>query len=155
MFKVNNRNTRTRCRICSKLTIKTPERRYWRRSGVFIVNFKQISHLALVFLLLTLSRYTPAGRWPLGLQIPKNPRLNRVKRMSQVIESHSNTAASFRNVLLDTWWDFFPKNVEFYFKKPNSESLYNSYWDLVNWSFSLFWLFSFSRDVLVIIWVFL
>ena len=41
---------------CSKLTIKTPERRYWRRSGVFIVNFEHISHLVLVFLLLTLSR---------------------------------------------------------------------------------------------------
>ena len=27
MFKVNNRNTRTMCEICSKLTIKTPERR--------------------------------------------------------------------------------------------------------------------------------
>ena len=27
MFKVNNRNTRTRCEICSKLTIKIPERR--------------------------------------------------------------------------------------------------------------------------------
>ena len=27
MFKVSNRNTRTRCEICSKLTIKTPERR--------------------------------------------------------------------------------------------------------------------------------
>ena len=25
---VNNRNTRTRCEICSKLTIKTPERRH-------------------------------------------------------------------------------------------------------------------------------
>ena len=50
MFKVNNRNTRTRCEICSKLTIKTPERWQWRRSGVFIVNFEHISHLALVFL---------------------------------------------------------------------------------------------------------
>ena len=56
LFKVNNRNTRTRCEICSKLTIKTPERRHWRRSGVFIVNFEHISHLVLVFLLLTLSR---------------------------------------------------------------------------------------------------
>ena len=56
MFKVNNGNTRTRCEICSKLTIKTPERRQWRRSGVFIVNFEHISHLVLVFLLLTLSR---------------------------------------------------------------------------------------------------
>ena len=32
---------------CSKLT--------WRRSGLFIVNFEHISHLVLVFLLLTLS----------------------------------------------------------------------------------------------------
>ena len=27
LLKVNNRNTKTRCEICSKLTIKTPERR--------------------------------------------------------------------------------------------------------------------------------
>ena len=27
LLKVNNRNTRTKCEICSKLTIKTPERR--------------------------------------------------------------------------------------------------------------------------------
>ena len=56
MFKVNNRNTRTRCEICSELTVKTPERRFWRRSGVFIVNFEHNSLLVLVFLLLTLSR---------------------------------------------------------------------------------------------------
>ena len=49
------------CEIYSKLTIKTLERRQWRRSGVFIVNFEHISHLVLVFLLLTLSRYMPAG----------------------------------------------------------------------------------------------
>ena len=29
MFKVNNRNTRARCEICSKLTIKISERRHW------------------------------------------------------------------------------------------------------------------------------
>ena len=28
--------------ICSKLTIKTPERRQWRRFGVFIVNFEYV-----------------------------------------------------------------------------------------------------------------
>ena len=28
MFKVNNRNTRTRCEICLKITIKIPERRH-------------------------------------------------------------------------------------------------------------------------------
>ena len=55
MFKVNNTNTRTRCEIYSKLTIKIPERRQWRRSGIFIVNFEHISHLLLVFLLLNLS----------------------------------------------------------------------------------------------------
>ena len=59
MFKVNNRSTRTRCKICSKVTIKTLERRHKRhkrRFGVIIVNFEYISQLALVFLLLTLSR---------------------------------------------------------------------------------------------------
>ena len=80
MFKVNNRN-RTKCEICSKLTIKTLERRRCfsippenirkpkgfgmysegiekQRRGpcVFIVNFEHISHLVQVFLLLTMSR---------------------------------------------------------------------------------------------------
>ena len=49
LLKVNNRNIRKRCDICSKLTIKTPERRLWRRSGVFIVNFEHISHLFYYF----------------------------------------------------------------------------------------------------------
>ena len=44
LLKVNNRNTRKRCEICLKLTIRTPERRQWRSSGVFIVNFEHISH---------------------------------------------------------------------------------------------------------------
>ena len=58
--------TAQRAMTCSKLTIETLEqgmkydqiyvRRHWRRSGVFIVNFEYISHLALAFLLLTLSR---------------------------------------------------------------------------------------------------
>ena len=43
MFKVNNRNTRTRYEIDSKLTIK-------------LANFEYILHLGLVFFLLTLSR---------------------------------------------------------------------------------------------------
>ena len=44
LLKVNNRNTRTRCEIFSKLTIKLQERRR-RRSGIFVVNFENISHL--------------------------------------------------------------------------------------------------------------
>ena len=55
LLKVNNRNTKTRFEICPKLTIMTPDRRHWRRSGVFIVNFEYILHFVLVFLLLTLS----------------------------------------------------------------------------------------------------
>ena len=55
LLKVNNRNTERMCEICRKLTSKTPEPRYWRRSGVFIVNLERISHLLLVFLLLTLN----------------------------------------------------------------------------------------------------
>ena len=43
MFKVNDRNTRTRCEICSNLTIKTPEQRHWHRSDVFILNFEHNS----------------------------------------------------------------------------------------------------------------
>ena len=62
MFKVNNRNTRTRGEICSKLTIKIPDRRHWRRSSIFIANFEQISHLVLVFLLLTLISKCRLGR---------------------------------------------------------------------------------------------
>ena len=52
----------------SKLTIETLEQgvKYvqsyqWHCSGVFIVNFDHISHLVLVFLLLTLSKQMPAG----------------------------------------------------------------------------------------------
>ena len=47
MFKVKNKDTR--------------ERRQWRRSCVFMVNFEHISHFVLVFLLLTLSRKILAG----------------------------------------------------------------------------------------------
>ena len=45
MFKVNNRNTRIRCKICSKLTIKIIERR--------IIPER---HVVLVSLLLTLKK---------------------------------------------------------------------------------------------------
>ena len=49
------------CEICSMLTINTPEQDHWRRSGVFIVNFEQNSHIILVFPLLTLNKKMPAG----------------------------------------------------------------------------------------------
>ena len=55
LLKVNNRNTRTRCEIFSKFTIKIPQRRQWRLSGIFIVSFEHISHFVLKFLLLNLN----------------------------------------------------------------------------------------------------
>ena len=42
MFKVNNRNTRERCDLCSKVTIKTSELRQWRPS-VYNVDFEQVN----------------------------------------------------------------------------------------------------------------
>ena len=72
LLKVNNRNTRTRCEIFSKLTVKAPERRHWCRSGVFIVNFELISHLVLVFLLLTLPSGVDFPNSSLGMTLPKN-----------------------------------------------------------------------------------
>ena len=44
LLKVNNRNTKKRCVMCSKLTSKTPEQRQWH-----------ILQLVIVFLLLTLN----------------------------------------------------------------------------------------------------
>ena len=46
LFKFNNRNTRTRCEICSKLTTKTPKRCQ--------IDFVLVSLFVLVFLFLTL-----------------------------------------------------------------------------------------------------
>ena len=75
MFKVNNRNTRTRCEICSKLAVKPPKRRQWRRrrSGVFIVNFEHISNLVLVLLLLTLRKKCSHSNWENNLTKLKYP----------------------------------------------------------------------------------
>ena len=58
LLKVNNRNTRTRREIYSKLKIKTPDdvAVFSVNVAVFIVNFEHVSHPFLVFLLLTLSR---------------------------------------------------------------------------------------------------
>ena len=60
MFRVSNRNTRKSCEICSKLTIKTPERcqiYFTPFSSVSIVNLKQTNifwdkpfHLLLCYL---------------------------------------------------------------------------------------------------------
>ena len=50
LLKVNNKITRSRCEICSKLTINTLERHHW-----LLEHIEHILQLVLVFLLLTLS----------------------------------------------------------------------------------------------------
>ena len=55
LLKVSNRNTGTRCGICSQLTIKTPKRHQWRRFGVFIITFEHIPLFAQVFIQVTLN----------------------------------------------------------------------------------------------------
>ena len=53
LFQVNNRNTRTRCKICSKLTIKPPEWHNWFYSGVFIFNSEQILYFFFTVIVIT------------------------------------------------------------------------------------------------------
>ena len=59
MFKVNNKDTRTTPIETLEQGVKYVQSQQSqsqrRRSGVFIVNFEHISHLVLVFLLLTLN----------------------------------------------------------------------------------------------------
>ena len=45
LFKLNIKNTDKGCEVSLKLTMKTPDRRHLRSSGVFIVNFEHISQL--------------------------------------------------------------------------------------------------------------
>ena len=46
-----------------KVNYETPKRRHWRRFSVFIVNFEHISHLVLVYLLLTYQLNTGWVMW--------------------------------------------------------------------------------------------
>ena len=48
--------------IGSKLIMNTSERRQWRWSGFFIVNFEQLSHSVLLSPLLTLNKYMSTGK---------------------------------------------------------------------------------------------
>ena len=50
--KKSNRNIKKMCKICSKLTIKRPERCHLCRSGLCIGSFEYVQHFFLVFLVL-------------------------------------------------------------------------------------------------------
>ena len=59
LLKVNNRNTRKRSEICSKLTIKTLERRQWHLFLVFLLMTLSISWVTISMLLLISRKYWP------------------------------------------------------------------------------------------------
>ena len=50
------------CEIYSKSTMKTPERRHWCCSSVFVVKSEQVSYIVLVFLLLTFNKSIPTEK---------------------------------------------------------------------------------------------
>ena len=56
MFKVNNRNTKKKCGICSELTIKTPEQHHYVQNN--------ITDIVLVSLLLNLTSFTFSAATP-------------------------------------------------------------------------------------------
>ena len=106
LLEVNNRNTRTRWEICSKLTIKIPERRQWWNSGVFNVNFEHILQLILVFLLSILLNFEHVNAsWDQlksnkVVQLPSqskfniNHKINPSKAVSVVFKFKSNISLS-------------------------------------------------------------
>ena len=98
LLKVNNRSTRTRCEICSKLTKKIQERRH--RSGVFFVNFEHISHhltlnmwlpAGLQFLASTLKYADFCNSMEICLSIPILGKGSRISRTKTCIQPNRNT----------------------------------------------------------------
>ena len=57
-------------KICSKLTVKTPGRSHWRRSGVCVINFQHTPHLVLVLLF-----FYRAGKCRLGMKLQKRRKI--------------------------------------------------------------------------------
>ena len=49
--------------IYSRVNSRDTKQRHWLHSGIFIVNFEQISHIILQFLLLTLNKHMLTDYW--------------------------------------------------------------------------------------------
>ena len=89
----------TRCKICSKLKIKTAEQCHWRCSGVFTVNFEHVLHLFLVFLLLTLNNWVLSYIYFRVFEL--NTEISSVKNSD--IYSHTFYAFPSFSVLIKMW----------------------------------------------------
>ena len=57
MFKVNSKEIRWICWMCSKVKINTA----WHSSSVFILDFDPTQHISIVFVLLILNKYMSVG----------------------------------------------------------------------------------------------
>ena len=101
LLKVSNRNTRTRCEIFLKVTIKTPERRHWRRFGVFIVDFEHISHL--VFLLWTLNIIIA------GWEVNPFHKWNHIRSQILFLKTMANCMCLHNKILFP--WNLFPELI--------------------------------------------
>ena len=95
------------CEICSKLTIKTPERRQWCPSGVFIINFEQILYIPMVFPLLTFNKWmstaqanflqkitASSNRFPASFKMAPGYRVAKFELKVAVSESTNNELRS-------------------------------------------------------------
>ena len=87
LFKVDNGNPRAMCEICSQLTVETPEWCQWRRSGVLIVNFEQISLLFWCFRCVFWTSKETAGCYlnlPFTNKIsPKSPKSHNLQKFNE------------------------------------------------------------------------
>ena len=88
--------------MCSKLTIKTPERRQWHRSDVVIDNFKHISHLVLVFLLLTLRSIFRLGCQNMSCIVGTYSKLKRLHFLAFITEKKKFGDTELRGIFS---WD--------------------------------------------------
>ena len=116
LFKFNNENSRATREICSKLTIKTPEKCptsfmvvisfksfvvHNVVHGVFIDNFKQISHVALVFPLVIWTSKCWMGKCCEDLNL-------------------LYIFATFKPKFISYFWNWGPMNYEFFWLSPKT-----------------------------------
>ena len=85
----------------------------WRRSGAFIVNLEYISHLVLVFLLLTLRRQMPTGLYRLQNLFEVSQRILKIKSAFFFSIKCFETIGYLTLVRLDFLKVVFPKGCQF------------------------------------------
>ena len=88
MFKVNYRNTRKRCKICSKLTIKIPE---WhqRQLTTYFTPFSSVSTVDL-------EQVNVTGQWS-GISLKKHGKLKKCILWSQKTAKYSTRLYTFNS----------------------------------------------------------